>query len=661
MIPKQILDHRTIRVLLVSQDQADHTLVARLTTEFRYTDHAVDCAVSYDEGLEAIRAEDHDIYLVDSQLGNRTGLDLIAETQDQEHRAPIILLTQIADYDLDIEALDLGAADFVVKAHLDADRLERSIRHALVHSQTLCELVAAKDEADAATEAKTRFLANVSHDIRTPLNAIIGMTEIVLRDNLNPNQRESLETVLVASESLMDLADRLVDVDQIESGEIELEPAPFNVRDTVADVVRIFGLQAKQKGLEIGIDIPLSFPEMVIGDAARMQQVLIDLVSNALKFTERGHITVRFDDLEPQDDGATIRVEVEDTGAGIPSDLQASLFDRSERSTTAGSSGTGLGVAHRIITAMGGEIAVRSKVGKGSTFVFTAHVGLQESAGAEVLSHTAREGTVLVMSSSPDDRRAIENDLESGGFEALIVGDIGAAADTAASAAKTGQHLDAIVLDTAYKPFEIARTLMELAGGSTPVTLVVPSGREGDEPRCREAGVKGYVGKPTDPGVLVDVVKATVAASRAGDTDTLITSDSLGATRPSMKILVVDDVETNLVLTVRMLSERGHQAIPVRNGVEAIDAFEQERYDVVLMDLQMPGLDGFDATAAIRAEEVLQGIPRTPVVALTGHTTNEERERCVAAGMDGFLSKPVRPDALFAAVEQFAHSTAAAA
>ncbi len=660
MIPKQMLDHRTIRVLLVSQDQADHTLIARLTSEFRYTDHTVDWAVSFDDGLEAIRAADHDIYLVDSHLGTHTGLDLVSLTRNQEHLAPIILLTQSADYDMDIEALDLGAADFIVKGHLDADRLEHSIRHALVHSQTVCELVAAKEEADAATAAKTKFLANVSHDIRTPLNAIIGMTEIVLRDTLNPNQRESLETVLVASESLMDLADRLVDVDHIESGEIELDSAPFNVRDTIADVVRIFRLQAKQKGLDIGIDIPLSFPEMVVGDCARMQQVLIDLVSNALKFTERGHITVRVDDFESADIGGLVRVEVEDTGAGIPADLQSSLFGRLEGATT-GSSGTGLGVAHRIVTAMGGEIAVDSKLGKGSTFVFTAQVGLHEAATSDTFTRTAREGVVLVMSSTPDDRRSIETDLVSGGFEPLVVSDIGAAADAAAATANNGQHLDAIVLDTAYKPFEIARTLMELAGGTTPVTLVVPSGREGDEPRCREAGVKGYVGKPTDPGVLVDVVKATIAASRAGDTATLITSDTLGASRPSMRILVVDDVETNLILTVRMLTERGHKATAVRNGVEAIDAFEQARYDAVLMDLQMPGLDGFDTTAAIRAEEVLQGISRTPVVALTGHTTNEERERCVAAGMDGFLSKPVRPDALFAAVEQFAHPTAAAA
>jgi CheY-like chemotaxis protein len=172
--------------------------------------------------------------------------------------------------------------------------------------------------------------------------------------------------------------------------------------------------------------------------------------------------------------------------------------------------------------------------------------------------------------------------------------------------------------------------------------------------------VKGYVKKPSAPGVLADVVKATIAAARAGDTNTLFTADSLVASRPSMKILVVDDVETNLALTVRMLSERGHVATAVHSGVEAIDTFEQSRFDVVLMDLQMPGLDGFDTTAALRAEELLRGITRTPIVALTGHTTGEERDRCVAAGMDGFLSKPVRPDALFAAVEQFiAPATAA--
>ena len=198
MIPRQILDDRAIRVLLIACDEADHALVARLSDEFQYSNHTVEWADSYELGHQAISAEDHDVYLVDADLGDRTGLELISAVRGHDHPAPFILLTQAADHDLDIEALELGAADFIVKDRLDGDRLERSIRHALVHTQNRAELVAAKDEADAATEAKTKFLANVSHDIRTPLNAIIGMTEIVLRDELNPNQREALETVLVA-------------------------------------------------------------------------------------------------------------------------------------------------------------------------------------------------------------------------------------------------------------------------------------------------------------------------------------------------------------------------------------------------------------------------------------------------------------------------------
>jgi CheY-like chemotaxis protein len=480
------------------------------------------------------------------------------------------------------------------------------------------------------------------------------MTEIVLRDQLTETQRESLETVLVAGETLLDITERIVDISSIEAGTVELDPAPFNIRDTVADVVRIFGLQARQRGLYIGVDIPTSLPEVVVADAARLQQILIDLVSNAVKFTEHGSITVAVTDLYQQDGASYLRLAVEDTGVGIPADLQTSLFERSVRSTTASGS-TGLGVAHQIVSAMGGEISVRSKLGRGTRFDLEIQVGtVDESTTAKPARPS--DGVVLVMSSDPDERRSIEADLTGAGLEPLTVGDLGAAANAVAQ----NQSLDAIVLDTAYKPFEIAATLMERAGGTTPVTVLVPGAREGDEPRCREAGVKGYVTKPAPPGVLVDVVKATIAASRAGDTDTLFTADSLVAGRASMNILVVDDVETNLALTVRMLTERGHTATAVRSGVEAIDAFEQAQFDVVLMDLQMPGLDGFDTTAALRAEEVLQGMTRTPIVALTGHTTKQERDRCVAAGMDGFLSKPVRPDALFAAVEQFVATAVAA-
>ncbi|MCP4968070.1 MAG: response regulator [bacterium] len=659
MIPKQILDDRAIRVLLIACDEADHALVTRLSDDFEYSNHTVDWASSYDSGLEAISAEDHDIYLVDSDLGDQTGLELIAATRSDDQPAPFVLLTQAANHDMDIEALDLGTADFIVKDRLDADRLERSIRHALVHIQNRYELVAAKDEADAATTAKTKFLANVSHDIRTPLNAIIGMTEIVLRDDLHPNQREALETVLVASESLMDLADRLVNVAGIESGKIDLDPAPFNVRDCIADVVRIFGLRAEQQNIEVSVDVPLTVPDLVVGDGPRLQQVLIDLLSNAVKFTERGHISIRVDDLIPDDDGAMLCIEIEDTGAGIPADLQSSLFDLSEKATTSSKGASGLGIVSKIVTAMGGEVSLESKLGKGSTFTFTVRVEPADQTAGEPAD--GQQPVILVMASSPDDRRNLETDLASGGFDPLMVGDIGAAANAAAAAGQSESSLDAIVLDTAYKPFEMAQSLNELAGGNTPVTLMVPAGREGDERRCREAGVRGYVEKPADHGVLVDVVKATITATKAGGVDTVVTADTLGASRPTMNILVVDDVETNLILTVRMLTERGHHAVAVRNGVEAIDVFEQSRFDAVLMDLQMPGLDGFDTTAAMRAEEVLRGIARTPIVALTGHTTAEERENCIAAGMDGFLSKPVRPDALFAAVEQFAVLVTAAA
>ncbi len=655
MIPRQIIDDQPIRVLLISPDAALHEVIGRFAGQSYCASCTVDWVDSYPAGLDAVASEGHDIYLVHHQLGRHNGIDLVAEATRMGSAVPLIVLTDTVDYDLDLEALDAGATDSLAVDKLDGDALFRSIRHGLVHAQARAELIAARDEAEGATEAKTKFLANFSHDVRTPLNAIIGMTEIVLRDQLTPTQREALETVLVAGETLLDLADRLTDIRNIENDSIELDSGPFNLRDALTDVIRIFGLQSRQKNIYIGIDVPTSIPEVLTADAARLQQVLIDLVSNAVKFTERGSITIAVTDLFEHDGSSFLRLSVEDTGAGIPQDQQATLFERSIGAMTS-QVATGLGVVHKIVTAMGGSISVHSKVGKGTRFDFEIEVGTVDESAVGNVGASANGGVVLVISSDPDSRRAIEAELAGAGLEQVTVADPGAAADAVA------QHhqLDAIVLDTAYKPFEIAATLLERAGGTTPVTLLVPGGREGDEPRCREAGVKGYVKKPAAPGVLVDVVKATVAAARAGDTDTLFTPDSMVASRPSMRILVVDDVETNLLLTMRMLTERGHQAVAVRSGVEAIDSFEQSHFDAVLMDLQMPGLDGFDTTAALRAEEMLQGLVRTPIVALTGHATKQERDRCIAAGMDGFLSKPVRPDALFAAVEQFTVSAVAA-
>lgn len=653
MIPRQILDDQPIRVLLITPDAATHTLVDQLVDQCQRGSYIVDRVDNYAAVPQAVADEPYDVCLIHQHGGDHNVIDLVTEAIGNDSTMPLIILTDTADNDLGLEALDAGATDSLALDHMSTESLFRSIRHALVHAQTRAELIAARDEAEAATAEKTKFLSNLSHDLRTPLNAIIGMTEIVLRDQLTEMHREALETVLIAGETLLDVADRLVDIPNIESGTIELDPAPFNIRDALTDVARIFGLQARQKDIYVGIDVPTSLPEVVTADSARFQQVLIDLVSNAIKFTERGTVTLAVTDFYQRDGSSFLRVSVEDNGAGIPADLQRTLFDRALRTTTS-SGGTGLGVVHKIVTAMGGTIDVHSKVGRGTRFDFEIMVSTVDDAAGPTRPSKVGGGVVLVMSSDPEGRRTIESDLLGAGLEPLTVGDIGAAAEAVSGS------IDAIVLDTAYKPFEVATTLMERAGGATPVTLLVPSAREGDEPRCREAGVKGYVKKPSAPGVLADVVKATIAAARAGDTNTLFTADSLVASRPSMKILVVDDVETNLALTVRMLSERGHVATAVHSGVEAIDTFEQSRFDVVLMDLQMPGLDGFDTTAALRAEELLRGITRTPIVALTGHTTGEERDRCVAAGMDGFLSKPVRPDALFAAVEQFiAPATAA--
>lgn len=661
MIPRQILDDLTIRVLLVAPSEEEHASVTRLVSAFKHGTHTVEWEHSYQAAVAAIEDQQYDVCLISDALGDSSGLDLIDNIEAQSHPAPSILLTASADRNIEIAALTAGAADCLSQDRLDSDRLERSIRHAVVHAQTLDELRSAKEAADATNDAKTRFLANVSHDIRTPLSTIVGNAEILLRDELKSTQRDALKTILVASESLAALADGLGDVSKIEAGEISLDSSPFNIRDTVTDVVRIFGLRAEQKGLRLLIELPTSVPETVVGDERRLQQILIDLVSNALKFTERGQITIRVEELESRDGCTTLQIEIADTGVGISEDVLHSIFERSEKASTTGQ-GTGLGVVRRVVTAMGGEVSARSKLGKGS--VFTVVLPFSQPGGTDTRTETAAqpraEGRVLVMASGPDDRRATEGELEAGGFDPLIVGEIGAAVDVTIASATDGSPFVAIVLDTAFKPFDTASTLAELAGGAAPVTLVVPSGRTDDEPRCREAGIKGYVKKPAKPGVLVDVVRATIAATSAGDTDVLITKDMLGSSRPAMKILVVDDVKTNLMLTVRMLTERGHEVVSVPSGVEAIDRFEQERFDVILMDLQMPGLDGFDTTEAIRADEALQGSPRTPIIALTAHTTTEERDSCVAAGMDGFLSKPVRPDALFAAVEQFGIVDAAA-
>lgn len=647
VLPRQLLDGVPINVLLIATDEAFRDAVEELAKGFRHSEYRIEWAGDYEDGSVRVKAGEHDICLVHYDLGVHTGLDLIAQATGAEVGIPLVLVAAADDPGLEMEALEVGAADWLIESGIDSVQLERSLRHALLHAQHLAALRAAKHSADAATLAKSKFLATVSHDIRTPLNVIVGNTGLLLAGTLAATQRESLEAIDVAADSLLTLVDDLLDVSRIEANRLDLGRAPFSIRDVAADVVRVFALRAEQKGVDLRCIVPTGVPETLLGDAARIRQVLISLVGNALKFTERGYIELRFRAEPAEDQDCVVHFEVEDTGIGIASEVRDAIFTSAGATASTGR-GIGLAMVRQVVTQMHGEVTVDSKPGRGSTFACSIRLqapGAGTAPDRRTAMGSAGGTPVLVVASTPDDRRTIGAALEVGGFEPIVVSDGAAGIDAIAAAHNQDTPIAAIVLDTAYKPFEIATLLMKHAGAGVPVTLVVPSGRRGDEPRCRESGVRGYLGKPAAPGELAAIVTSTMDPSGVD----LVTRSSLRRYK-TLRVLVVDDAATNLRLTEHMLTERGHQVTAVASGMDAIDQTRDAEFNVILMDLEMPGLDGFETVAAIRSEEVLKG-GHVRIVALTAHATSAEEARCHAAGMDGFLAKPVRPDALFAAVE----------
>lgn len=650
------------RVLLIDDDVAVHTEVGGLIRGAGHRRYVLKWVTTLVEGLWSVVAEEHDVYLVGHRLGDHTGLEFLSRAVDSRHRVPMIFLGDPDDYETYGTAIDAGASDYLVKGSIDSGLLNGTIRRAIEAEEAGSRLHEAQHEK-VARNPRSGLLTTVNHHLRAPIETITATSDLALRGDLTEEARTHFARIQESARTLSTLANDLLDVSRIDAGILQLEPVRFGLRDLVTNSVRSLAPVARANGVTVRPDVASDVPDGVVGDPGRLRLALVKLAEMAIEHTKHGRIAIHVCNEMSSSRAVMLRFDVADADTVVASGNPGFIFAGGREKDQSISlrydvDALRLEIVSKIVSRMGGRLSIGNGAQTEIVFRFTVCLGVFDAEGTAKVAlpaETLEDLPLLIIADDLDNRRNLVRNLARSGFAPAVVPHPERAIAVLNAADAGGDLPRAVVIHSVDDPFTVCERFMQTSPYRCPVILVVPAGQRGDAARCRELGVMGYLAQPVAPGDLADTIRAAIGLAESGDRSALVTRHWLREGRRGMHVLIADDNNTNRILMTRVLEERGHLVTAVSNGRQAVEATKNSTFDVVLMDMDMPDMDGLEATQAIRSMEIPHR-QRVRIIALTVVGIQEHRDLFIEAGMDGGLLKPILAEELISTVERQAPS-----